>query len=133
MLMRFEGPRAQPYVHRVLRERRVAGVTLFASNVRDRAQLRTLTRDLQRSGGGRLLVAADQEGGIARRLPWATAIGQPGQTSPRAAAAYAGATADLLRESGVNLNFAPVLDLPTGPAIRSAPSPAAPTRSGRWE
>lgn len=130
ILMRFDGLRTPAYVRRVLRERRAAGVTLFQENVRDRAQVRALTRDLQTAAGHRLLIAADQEGGIARRLPWSTAIGQPSQRTTHASAAYAGATADALRAAGVNLNLAPVLDLGLGAAMAARTYPGDPAQVG---
>ncbi|MEA2405060.1 MAG: beta-N-acetylhexosaminidase [Thermoleophilaceae bacterium] len=131
VLMRFDGLRPPAYVRRVLRERRAAGVTLFEENVRDRAQVRALTHELQAAAGNRLLIAADQEGGIARRLPWSTAVGQPSQPTEHASDAYAGATADALRAAGVNLNFAPVLDLGIGPAMAARTYPGDSAQVGR--
>ena len=131
MLTTYKGTRPPAYLKRVLREGRAAGITLFTGNVRDRAQVRALTRELQAAAGGRLLIAVDQEGGIARRLPWASAIGQRSQTTPRAAGAYSGATADALRAAGVNLNFAPVVDLGLGSAMSARAYPGGATQVGR--
>lgn len=115
ILMRFDGTRAPEYVERVLRERRASGATLFAGNAQSPAQLRRLTAQLQRAAGGRALIAVDQEGGIARRLQWASEAGQADLATPDAAASAAEDTAAALRAAGIHLNFAPVVDVPDGP------------------
>jgi beta-N-acetylhexosaminidase len=114
VLMRFNGHAPPAYVRRILRERRATGVTLFAENVATPAQLRGLDRRLQRAARGEALIAVDQEGGSARRLPWASRAGQPSLATPRAAAAAARGTARALRSAGVTLNFAPVVDVASG-------------------
>lgn len=114
VLMRFNGTVPPAYVERILRRRRASGATLFAENVRTPAQVRGLTRRLQSAAGGRALIAVDQEGGIARRFPWASATGQPALTTPAAAQAASHATALVLRRAGANLNFAPVVDVASG-------------------
>jgi beta-N-acetylhexosaminidase len=115
VLIRFVGTEAPAYVERILRERRAAGVILFTDNAEDPAQLRRLTDQLQRAAGNRALIAVDQEGGSARRLDWASSTGQPELATPEAAAGAARETAAALSESGVNVNFAPVADVPTTP------------------
>ena len=114
VLMRFDGDRAPAYVKRILREGRASGATLFAENVRSPGQVRALTRQMQDAAGGSALVAVDQEGGVARRLPWASAPGQPDLATEDAARDASRGTAQALREAGINLNFAPVADVATG-------------------
>ena len=111
VLMRFNGTSAPRYVRRILRERRAAGATLFVENIADPAQLRALTRELQRAAGGRALIAVDQEGGSAIRLPWAPAPAQPELATPAAAGEASRDIARSLAEVGVNVNFAPVVDV----------------------
>jgi len=57
-----------------VRRGEIGGVILFAVNVVSPAQLRRLTSTLQRAAREArrppLLIAADQEGGRVRRLPW---------------------------------------------------------------
>jgi beta-N-acetylhexosaminidase len=115
MLIRFVGTEAPGYVERILRERRASGVILFADNAEDPGQLRRLTDQLQRAADGRALIAVDQEGGTARRLDWASATGQPDLATPDAAEAAARETAGVLRDAGVNVNFAPVADVAAAP------------------
>jgi beta-N-acetylhexosaminidase len=116
----FEGPRAPAYLRSRLRDGRLAGVILFPGNVASRSGLRGLTRTLQASARGRALVMTDQEGGVLRSIPFAApAIPQSSQrTTARARRVALGAARDL-RAVGVNVNLAPVADLPEGPALRA--------------
>ncbi len=95
----------------------VGGVILFARNFLDAAQLRQLTAEIRRIAGRFLLIAADQEGGRVQRfrgggfsrLPAAAELRDSG------AARDAGIVmAAELRAAGVDLSFAPVLDLARG-------------------
>jgi len=129
VLLRFTGRRAPAYVLRALRAGRAAGVTLFADNVAGPAQVRALTATLQRAAGGDALIATDQEGGAVRQLPFAApAAAPPSLATPAAAGAASRATARDLRGVGVNVNLAPVADLPDGPVVggRAFPGPGPP-------
>jgi beta-N-acetylhexosaminidase len=123
MIVAFSGTTARAPLLARIRAGRVGGVILFSGNIRSAAQLRRLTARLQkaaRAGGHpRLLIATDQEGGLVRRLPWAP---------PRASAQELGATSAAhiravghragtgLRAAGVNLDLAPVADIPSSPS-----------------
>jgi len=81
------------------------------------AVVRQTTAALQQAAcvrGEPLLIAADQEGGIVKRFPFA-----PPDLAPAAlgttteAQAQASATAAALRDLGVDVDFAPVVDTPT--------------------
>jgi beta-N-acetylhexosaminidase len=114
--MRFKGTAVPAYVLRALRERRSAGVILFRDNVRSPAQLRAMTRAVQRAARGRALVMTDQEGGAIRNVPWGAPVAAPPRLRTRAAAtATARATARDLRAAGVNVNLAPVADIGAWP------------------
>jgi beta-N-acetylhexosaminidase len=108
--------RAVPdYIRRRLRARETAGVILFGFNAGTPAEWRRLTRSLQRHGHGRVLVMVDQEGGEIRTVSWAgPAAGQPQQGSPAVVRGTARAAARQLRRAGVNVNLAPVADVPGG-------------------
>ncbi|MBC7543537.1 MAG: glycoside hydrolase family 3 [Candidatus Sericytochromatia bacterium] len=120
--------RADPLIQAVAAGR-VAGVILFATdvptgqrrNIRSPEQLRRLTSDLQAMAPQPLLIAIDQEGGTVQRLraeagfietPAAADLGQ-GPIAP-AEAAFDRQAAQLA-ELGINLNFAPVVDLAVDP------------------
>ncbi len=105
-----------------VRRGEVAGVILFGRNVASRGQLQALTARLQdeRRRGPRalrdrpLLVMIDQEGGLVKRLPGApsrSAAGMGATGSTAAVRAEGVATARNLRDAGVNVNLAPVVDL----------------------
>jgi beta-N-acetylhexosaminidase len=112
----FSGLQAPRSTRSALRSDRLAGVILFGKNVRSPPQLRRLTGSLQRSAGGSALVSVDQEGGLVRRIPFAgPRQGQPSQASAARVGRLARSAGRTLRRLGVNVNFAPVADVPSGP------------------
>jgi beta-N-acetylhexosaminidase len=131
LVLSFEGRSVPPYVPRILREGRAAGVILFQPNVASRGQLQRLTRRLSHASGGSALVAADQEGGPLRTVPFAgSPRGQASQRTPSAAAASARRAARDLRALGVNVNLAPVADVAVGAgsALSGRAFPGSPAR-----
>lgn len=99
-----------------------AGVIFFADNIASRPQLRAVVRALEQADQSPhnpvkapLLLMTDQEGGQVRRLSGAPLLSekQIGQaTDPAAAAGAAGKNAAAnLRNVGLNVNLAPVLDV----------------------
>jgi beta-N-acetylhexosaminidase len=117
----FDEPAVPSYIARRLRAGETAGVVLFGRNVSSAEGLRALTSSLQRAAGGAALVAADQEGGQIRTVPFAgpsagqAALGRPPEVERAAAAA-----GRELRALGVNVNLAPVADVPASPATALA-------------
>ncbi len=114
----FPGQSPPRELERMIGEGRVAGVILFADNFDSEAEAEKLAnrlRGIRRPRGLRqpLLISIDQEGGMVKRLPGpptmsAEAIGRAG---PAEATRQGRNTGDYLDRIGVNLNFAPVLDL----------------------
>ena len=98
----------------------VGGVILFGSNVSSVSQVRALTAKLRAAaaagGRPRLIIAVDQEGGPIKRIPWApptispTEMGQLGLAS--VALDQGTKTGIALRALGINVDFAPVADVP---------------------
>ena len=81
------------------------------------AQWQRLTRALQRNAHNGALVMVDQEGGEIRTVGWAGPVaGQPFQGQPAEVRRAARSAARQLRTAGVNVNLAPVADVPTGGA-----------------
>jgi beta-N-acetylhexosaminidase len=85
------------------------------------AQMAAVTRRLKAAaceGGSPLLVAVDQEGGPARRLPWA-APAQSARSLGGSGAAHAEsearAAAAALHRAGIDIDFAPVADTQLSP------------------
>jgi beta-N-acetylhexosaminidase len=86
-------------------------------NVRNKVQLKTLTSSLQAISKQKLLISIDQEGGIVQRLkkedgfvdiPKASNVALMGESFARKT--YKSLAKDL-KESGINNDFAPVVDL----------------------
>ena len=112
------GTAISPQLRRAIGRGRVAGVVLFAENFPSRAASRRLIAQLQ--GIGRppklrhpLLVMVDQEGGQVKRFggaPTASAE-EMGARGAAFSARQGRATAANLRELGVNVDLAPVLDV----------------------
>ena len=100
----------------------VGGVILFGSNIRSIAALRALTARLQSAaaagGNPPLLIAVDQEGGQVRRVPGAPpelSAPELGRTSEAAVRRVGVSTGQALRAAGVNVDLAPVVDVPRWP------------------
>ena len=120
VVLRFTGTTAPTYVRRALRERRAAGVILFADNIASPPQLRALTAQLQRAARGHALISVDQEGGVVKRVPWAAPhVAQPQLRTAAAARAEARRAGRDLHAAGVNVTYAPVADVAKTPVMRA--------------
>jgi beta-N-acetylhexosaminidase len=98
----------------------LGGVILFKRNLRDLAQVCSLTTTLHRHGVSPLLVGADQEGGRVVRLPQPFLIPPPAAAlgridDPELTRDVARAVGRELRAAGFTWNLAPVLDVHTNP------------------
>ncbi|MCJ8502375.1 glycoside hydrolase family 3 N-terminal domain-containing protein [Desulfatitalea alkaliphila] len=104
---------------------RVGGLILFSQNIESPAQVQDLCGTAQAyaadCGLAPLFVAIDQEGGMVARLkpPFTQFAGNPAMTSEADARRFGRITARELRQIGVNMNMAPVLDVapPDGPSV----------------
>jgi beta-N-acetylhexosaminidase len=134
LMMSFDGTEAPAYIRRRLRAGEGAGVILFAGNVADAAQLRRLTRSIQRAARGLALISTDQEGGEIRNVPFVGPTSpQSAVTSPAGARDAAAEAARGLRAVGINVNLAPVADVapPTsGSALAGRLYPSSPRQVG---
>ena len=114
------GTTASASLLRRARDGQIAGVILMGRSITSRAQVTRLTGSLQdaaRAGGQPpLLITVDQEGGTVKRLRWANptrparglaALGEAGVR------AQGKATGRDLRAAGINVDLAPVADVPT--------------------
>jgi beta-N-acetylhexosaminidase len=106
--------------HRILEDLHVGGVILFRRNVGSPQQIAALTSALHALPSGPL-VAIDHEGGRVTRLaepftqfPPAAVVGRSGDVD--LAHAVGRAMAEELVSVGIDLNFAPVLDVHSNPA-----------------
>jgi len=110
---------------KLLRHPLVGGVILFTRNYAEPAQLTALTRAIHAERSPPLIVAVDQEGGRVQRfrpgfslLPPARRIGHEYDLDARAGIALARSVGWLmaaeLRAHGVDISFAPCVDLDLG-------------------
>ncbi len=111
--------------------RGLGGVILFARNISDPAQVAELSRTLKAAASGPLLVCVDQEGGRVQRLRpphWTgwPALRRIGDIDAQGGVAGMNGTvivetlgrmmAEEMSACGIDLDFAPVLDVDTNPA-----------------
>lgn len=133
-LVDFTGTDPSSRIERLISDDHIAGAVLFRKNVAEARQVAGLTAALQRiargAGAPPLWVAVDHEGGsinwfgaaargpagapMPTPLPSAMALGAAGD--PALARLAGRVVGRELRAMGVNLNFAPVLDVNNNPA-----------------
>jgi len=106
---------------RSLIERGVRSFILMGRNCESPAQVKAMCAELRSAAGQPLLTCIDQEGGRVQRLrepfPRTPSMREPERISSRADVAQAGFALGLaLRALGINMNFAPVLDVDSNPA-----------------
>ena len=125
LMVDIAGVALTPEDKEVLRHPLVGGVILFTRNCSDLAQLEALVDSIHALREPPLLMAVDQEGGRVQRfrtrfteLPPAQLFGRIYDQEPKEASRVAELTAWLmaveLRAVGVDLSFAPVVDLDYG-------------------
>ena len=99
---------------------RPAGITLFARNIADIEQIKNLISQIKNTAGPDTLIAIDQEGGRVRRLkepdfmPYGSAFQIGSLPLPQArkiAKLHAKLISHDLNSVGIDVNFAPVLDV----------------------
>lgn len=120
-----------PYVKELIRQGKIGGVILFdvdaefkgqTRNILNQKQLKKLTKQLQAEARIPLFIAVDQEGGKVQRLkpkhgfkkwPSASEMGPMGEKFVMHIGYQMG---EELANAGINLNFAPSLDVDINPA-----------------
>jgi beta-N-acetylhexosaminidase len=91
-------------------------VLLFGSAVRTRSRMIRLSQQLHCAAGAPMLVAVDEEPGPVTRLDGLVApLPDPNGADPAELRAAATALGSDLRQLGINLDLAPVVDVPRGP------------------
>jgi beta-N-acetylhexosaminidase len=124
LVVRMDGVTPSANLLGRIRRGEVGGVVLFRFNLTTRAALIALTGKLRAAAaaGGQppLLIAVDQEGGAIKRIPWAPptlSAPQMGRIGRASVAREQGAATGLaLHRLGINVDFAPVADVPASPA-----------------
>jgi len=111
----FEGKTLTPELEAFFKKYKPGGILLLSKNIESKEQLKTLISDLQnlslKETGLPLLVAVDQEGGLISRIDFLSEkTPQSEIETPEMAYQIGLKRAGELKELGVNLNLAPLLD-----------------------
>jgi len=112
----FEGTTLTSEIKDLFKAVRPGGVILFSRNIHDVNQLKKLIRDLQNlsleENDLPLFVAIDQEGGLVRRIQWIEDEISQAEIKNNDQAYQTGLKrGSELKNLGINLNLAPVLDI----------------------
>ncbi|MGA9761151.1 MAG: glycoside hydrolase family 3 N-terminal domain-containing protein [Gaiellaceae bacterium] len=125
LLVRMKGMAPTASLLARVRRGEIGGVVLFTDNYRSPEGARRLIVKLQaaaRAGGQLpLLIAIDQEGGAVKRLPGPPTEAPSKMASVATAHAQGLATGRYLHGLGIDLDLAPVLDVPASPRAFIAP------------
>jgi beta-N-acetylhexosaminidase len=100
-----------------IRRGEIGGVVLYSENygpAGPAALIAQLQAAAHQGGNPRLLIAIDQEGGIVKRLPGPPTLAPPQMDVPVIAQAQGRETGLNLAHYGINVDFAPVLDIGRG-------------------
>ena len=112
----FDGTEPPPTLVDLIRNYFIGGVILFRRNIKSHKQLAELISELKKiAGDRRLLIGVDHEGGRVFRMPSPfTQFVPMGQIkSPATAYEIGKRMAIELKNVGIDINFAPVLDVDT--------------------
>lgn len=115
MMIGFEGTQVTAELEEVFARVKPGGVILLGRNLADEKQTKKLVEDLQalslKYAGAPLFVAIDQEGGAVTRLWWTQEATPQRQLDSFEETLNVGRKrAKELKELGINMNLAPVLD-----------------------
>lgn len=125
LMVHFQGEAVNEEARCLIQEAHVGGIIYYpwANGLDDPKKIRALSCGLQQLARKiPLLIAVDQEGGAVIRLskgftpfPGAAALGACGDAGPAYAEAAAAAVGQQLTSVGINMNFAPVVDINSNP------------------
>ncbi len=117
LMLGFDGIEFNNELKHIINDINACGIILFARNIESPEQVSCLCSDCQAYAGARglppLFIAVDQEGGVVARLkePFTVFKGNPFIDTVEDARIFASITAHELAQVGINMNFAPVLDI----------------------
>lgn len=120
LMVSIQGTSWNPSIASMMKSIQPGGVILFGNNVSSTSQVKSLDGQLQHHSSVPLLISIDQEGGEVDRitsgidvLPSEQSYGQ--KNDPKTLQSDTKTVGTELRQLGVNMNLAPVLDVATDP------------------
>lgn len=125
ILIGFPGTKVDEKVLEEIRQGKVGSIIIFEKNIPAKnsfAELKKITWTYQHAAPIPLFIAIDQEGGKVNRLkekygfPRSVSAAKLGKFALDSVQFYAETTAATLAGLGINVNFAPVVDLSSNPA-----------------
>ncbi|WP_299982343.1 beta-N-acetylhexosaminidase [Desulfobacula sp.] len=117
LMLGFDGIELNEDLKHIIGDIKACGIILFKRNIETPEQVTSLCEACQDyarlCGIPPLFIAVDQEGGTVARFkePFTVFRGNPFIESVQDARNFASITADELKQVGINMNFAPVLDI----------------------
>lgn len=114
----FSGSEISENITELIQKNHIGGVLLLGTNIVNSTQLTKLISDIQDISNISLLITIDQEGGIVARLKEneILTIPQKQMDSPQEAYDIAMERGKQLKEIGINVNLAPVVEYITSPS-----------------
>jgi beta-N-acetylhexosaminidase len=122
----MEGSSINSGVAGMIKEKHVGGIILYGNNIVSPNQLTDLANALRQANkdagnAAPILLSADQEGGKVARLPkevtpFPSAMEVGRSNDPQAAHRVGSTLGEAMRVSGLNTDYAPVLDIHTNPS-----------------
>jgi beta-N-acetylhexosaminidase len=110
----FDGKILTPEIESLIIKIHPGGIILLQKNIENEHQLKKLTSSLQeiaiKDTGLPLFITVDQEGGLISRVEWVENMSQSAITDKEEAYQIGKKRGEELKELGVNVNLAPLLD-----------------------
>ncbi len=95
-----------------LTENHIGGILLLGKNITDEKQLKALIQNIQKEKDIPLFISIDQEGGVVSRIKWneKLTIAQNEISNSKQAYTVAKDRGEILKDLGINMNLAPVVE-----------------------
>ncbi len=108
----FDGTTLSQEKREFLQNYKIGGVLLLSKNITDEQQLKNLITDIQTTNTIPLFISIDQEGGIVSRIKWDERLTKAQSQIHTKEEGYevAKSRGEILKDFGVNINFAPVVE-----------------------
>ena len=111
-LFGINGTTLTPQAEEFLTKNHIGGVLLYGKNIVSEEQVKDLTTQIQTTNRFPLFISIDQEGGVVSRLKWNNTLTMAQSEMQTAEEAYtiAKERGVMLKEIGINMNLAPVVE-----------------------